>query len=513
MRSALVRGLKAAGAHDVAREMNRCSAQTLPGVQILEFTPSPAGGLRPRGLMPCGRVTCPICGPRLAAVRAGAYSGRLEGLYEEGRHFHATLTLQHSFEDAWSVLAGHLKAAFKAAQGTRKWKEAVLGFFRMTHTTWSRRSGHHLHLHLILTLRPDADLEAFARWLEGFWASALKRRGRDASWKSTGGAWWKALPGPMDLSRAFHYVASHPVPRVWKGSPLAFAELWHTSKHHRWQGTGGVWRLPSCRERRKAPREAAGRPVAASVSAEAWSQLTLGERSRLLKDLACPGASLEPFAAPDSALNLAPDAGRTEAPVRIQGGGFPTHKKGGQLGGPPSDPAKEAAALPAPGLRRDGGGFPTPTTGGRPGHRGACSGTLSKRFGNPSERVSGPVRAGPSLRPDAEDPLNALARGGQARRGRISSGQSFLTFPTAGPTSWASIQSSGQGRRRACRSPGGVARSSQAPTASGPRMTGIRAWSSSMAALADVVMTVKVRRSPFVAPRPANHQRPPPRGG
>lgn len=141
-----------------------------------------AGGEGPAGfsgLVHCGRVLCPNCGPRIATVRReeinnGISNWRAAG----GRILFGTLTLRHHRGQSFRELAHAISECWRAATGGRSWMSdqkvhGITHIIRVWEEKWSPETGWHLHVHFLLFVAPASELmpapafllqSMFARW-------------------------------------------------------------------------------------------------------------------------------------------------------------------------------------------------------------------------------------------------------------------------------------------------------------------------------------------------------------
>lgn len=105
------------------------------------------------GICLCNRAGCPVCG----AVKARRFHEQtLRALSMGGIWQHAILTVPHSPEDSWQAvyerLLDGLRALSKGEPG-RIVMTTIEASIRATETTWSVRSGWHVHLHVLWRVR------------------------------------------------------------------------------------------------------------------------------------------------------------------------------------------------------------------------------------------------------------------------------------------------------------------------------------------------------------------------
>jgi hypothetical protein len=195
----------------------------------------------------------------------------------------------------WKELADTEKRLFRTMRQCRTWGSQVEGFVRSDETTFGKH-GHHFHIHVLVTLKPGIDVDAFRNWVEDYWKTRSREHGRTAEWHE---GWWSEI-APEDLTKVVRYgtkqasenatqTLSHVLAgevlggaskrgsAPWDLPPRAFAEVWHDSKGHRWFGAGGCWKSAQVEsveseEGAAEARETHG-AVIGSVPREDWRRL------------------------------------------------------------------------------------------------------------------------------------------------------------------------------------------------------------------------------------------------
>lgn len=144
------------------------------------------------GLQQCGLVwVCPVCSPRIAAVRAGELTRLLKWAHEQpkdnkGRKIvpiMVTMTTRHGLEDD---LKGQIEAMKKAKQSHRQRRDykklapLIVGSVTATEVTFGR-AGWHSHFHQIILVRgfSIAGVQSQFETLAPGWVKALRGRGLD----------------------------------------------------------------------------------------------------------------------------------------------------------------------------------------------------------------------------------------------------------------------------------------------------------------------------------------------
>lgn len=107
-----------------------------------------------RGVILCNRAGCPVCG----AIRARRFAERIRRTLGAGGIWqHVVLTVPHSAGDAWSAVYARLLAGVRELShgtcGQIVMRDVVSATIRATESTWSVRSGWHVHCHLLWALR------------------------------------------------------------------------------------------------------------------------------------------------------------------------------------------------------------------------------------------------------------------------------------------------------------------------------------------------------------------------
>lgn len=299
-------------------ELAACGTRPVPGggkVTVREHE----GRRHVCGLIPCGRMLCPVCGPFAGDRRREALAAVAPELAPQGRHFTGALTLRHRMGVAWVQLAHAERTIWRRQQQRREWREAVIGFVRQDECTYGD-NGFHQHIQFLITLRADVDPEAFQVWLAEFWQREARKLGRTCDWKE---GWWSEV-APAEVARVVQYVAKDgtgdtPAPTLghvvaaevlggdakrgsalWDLPPVPFAEVWIDSKRHRWFATGGVWADALKAEKVEedddamAVREEKGECIAAAPGA-AWKALPRELRDWIVGLLYNPAVSRERF--------------------------------------------------------------------------------------------------------------------------------------------------------------------------------------------------------------------------
>jgi len=104
------------------------------------------------GIVLCNRAGCPVCG----AARARRFHDQLlRTLGSGGLWQHVILTVPHTPADSWSDVYERLLAGVRGlshGQAGRIVMRDVQATVRATETTWSVRSGWHVHLHVLWRL-------------------------------------------------------------------------------------------------------------------------------------------------------------------------------------------------------------------------------------------------------------------------------------------------------------------------------------------------------------------------
>lgn len=162
--------------HESLRKRQRL-CMSRPRSRVVQLRRSAEYGAGFAGLQSCGGVTCPHCGPKIAAHRRAeiAQAVNLWRAVHGRKVFFGTLTLRHHRRQSFDALADAVSACWKAATNGRSWRKdrdryGVRGFVRVFETTHSALNGWHVHVHFLLftdsTLAaPDPLLRSmFTRW-------------------------------------------------------------------------------------------------------------------------------------------------------------------------------------------------------------------------------------------------------------------------------------------------------------------------------------------------------------
>ncbi len=272
----------------VSEELGRCGVSAMPGTG--DVTVRSNGKARHlSGVLYCGRHLCPSCGPFAASRRREALEALAPKVVGLGRHVHVVFTLRHRRGVEWSELRDVMKAVWRGMVQSRLWTSSVLGFIRADETTFGK-NGHHFHTHAVLTLRSDVDVDAFRSWIEAFWRRRARQLGRTAEWHD---GWWSEI-APEALLSVVRYGTKQAAPESsgvrpealahvvtaevlggsgkrgsapWDLPAEAYAEVWFSSKRHRWFAVGGCWRSEAAEaveteEGAAEQRETHGTPIA-----------------------------------------------------------------------------------------------------------------------------------------------------------------------------------------------------------------------------------------------------------
>jgi hypothetical protein len=277
--------------HDIASRLESCGTYPIEGVEHVVVKQHPAGHRTIGGMYHCGKHLCPSCGTFNAQRRREKLKELVEANKHAGRHFHAVITLRHHAGVKWIDLATVFRKVWRRMQQSVFWKgrregvrvvarpSPVLGFVRADEVTHSENNGIHHHIHLLLTLRADTDVDEFKTWFAEFWSAQARKLGRTADWSRQHGWWSEVDPGKLDDAIIYDTKAADPADlerngqmrlpvslgartllldgvlaaevlggtskkesAPWGLPPLEFAEVWRDSKGHRWFGVGGIWR-------------------------------------------------------------------------------------------------------------------------------------------------------------------------------------------------------------------------------------------------------------------------------
>lgn len=139
------------------------------------------------GVMHCGRIACPNCGPRIGADRRQDINQAVENWRAEGGVvLMLTLTLRHHKGQRFEMLAGAMSKCWSAATDGRGWVRDR-GTYGIRHTLrvweekWSIAAGWHCHVHALLFLdAPTNDTPEIAGLLAsmfGRWSRAAVAQG------------------------------------------------------------------------------------------------------------------------------------------------------------------------------------------------------------------------------------------------------------------------------------------------------------------------------------------------
>ena len=141
------------------------------------------------GLQTCGLVwLCPVCAPKIQAVRAGELEQAIDQAEAEGLLVDlVTLTLPHRRGQSLKELEAVLRQAYRSMQNSRGYRDlrasvGLVGTVASEELTWGPETGWHPHLHILRFRRSGGmsrrgKLTAADMRLFELWRSAVERRG------------------------------------------------------------------------------------------------------------------------------------------------------------------------------------------------------------------------------------------------------------------------------------------------------------------------------------------------
>lgn len=180
---------------DLAPSVSACGVR-IPGGGLARLTVGERGA-RVVGATRCASPwACPVCAPRIAALRAEALRPQVAAhMAAGGSAWLVTLTARHARGDELRGLWNRLSGAWKRVTSGRAWAELrAVGapqFVRGADLTYGEGAGWHPHLHVLLLLpAAHGDGEVVAAWLLERWRAALEAEGLEA------------LPQGLDARRA-----------------------------------------------------------------------------------------------------------------------------------------------------------------------------------------------------------------------------------------------------------------------------------------------------------------------
>lgn len=128
------------------------------------------------GLMHCGRILCPNCGPRIGADRRKEITRSIKTWRARGGDtYFGTLTLRHHRGQRFAELSKAISACWSAATDGRHWaadrkEHGIVHTLRVWEEKWSIANGWHLHVHFLLYVEKATDKvgvlldSMFGRW-------------------------------------------------------------------------------------------------------------------------------------------------------------------------------------------------------------------------------------------------------------------------------------------------------------------------------------------------------------
>lgn len=133
------------------------------------------------GVMHCGRVMCPACGPKIAVERRSDIERAVDAHRANGGTvLFMTLTLRHSRADTLGELVGVRSGGWKAVTGGKSWLRDRLTFgvghyIRALEEKWSIENGWHVHVHLLVFIDHPPGSPAAALAVEGLLPAMFTR--------------------------------------------------------------------------------------------------------------------------------------------------------------------------------------------------------------------------------------------------------------------------------------------------------------------------------------------------
>lgn len=283
--------LRDAGETLVSGELAVCGHRPLPGgVRVIQH-PEQGSRRHLSGVQHCSRHVCPVCNTYNQARRREQLQERAAAVVAEEpgvQHALVTLTARHHLGVRWRDLRDAIAAVMRRVQRVRPWRDAVLGFYRASETTWGKH-GHHPHEHWLISFRSGVDLEEWAKWFEGYFAEGIEREGRTAAWTE---GWFRRV-ADHELGAVVSYTTDYGVlwevtglatkAPPWRMPARAYAEVWRDSRGLRWVGSGGCWKISRETDEQLAEeRERQEGEVIAHVREEVWRALPRSIRVQLL---------------------------------------------------------------------------------------------------------------------------------------------------------------------------------------------------------------------------------------
>lgn len=138
------------------------------------------------GLAMCGSVwTCPVCAARISHHRADELAKGVDIWQKKGGDVRmVTFTMRHNRGQSLKDSIGSLRAAYRDFQSGRAWvniKEeyGIRGVITALEITYSDVHGWHPHLHVLLFLQGQTDIDALEKSLEDRWLYKLGIYDRD----------------------------------------------------------------------------------------------------------------------------------------------------------------------------------------------------------------------------------------------------------------------------------------------------------------------------------------------
>lgn len=164
-----------------------CMREVRAGVSGVTCVYVPAtGSAHYGGLMTCGSVWhCPVCAAKITERRRGELHQAVKTARERGlRVVMVTYTFRHSRADDVQIMLGRMLKAFKAYKSGRQAQElhrqfGAVGTVRALEVTYGQQNGWHPHIHELVFLPHEIDVQAFGEAARAAWEHQAARQGLD----------------------------------------------------------------------------------------------------------------------------------------------------------------------------------------------------------------------------------------------------------------------------------------------------------------------------------------------
>lgn len=196
-----------------SKRFKQCGHTPVNGAGVMLRKTETKSGARAglAGLSTCGSVwLCPVCSSKVSAQRADEVTRVIEAGMKSGlKVYMATFTVRHdkwhSLEQIWNGIGKGWRAITSGRTGqSLKADYGLTGWLKSVEVTWSPQNGWHVHLHVLMFLRPsESSLEVLKMTLWKAWKRGISKEGLNAQANNGGFDFTEAQGGVGALS---HYL-------------------------------------------------------------------------------------------------------------------------------------------------------------------------------------------------------------------------------------------------------------------------------------------------------------------